>query len=303
MSEIAFFAEESSLFAAPYLAKELGARLYVILPRYNDIIIGGNTARTWFKGTEIRADHLIIIGYAALKEFSHFNHKYKSVAFIASESTICRKYEWVNEFLKRKDIPTYSMPDLMKYLTVSAIPVYQTVTVPEFYRGGGKLTINHSPRDADKRKYKGTALITRVLNELKQKYDFHFMVTSNQPHLVSMRMKVISNIFIDQVIYRNIEVPQDRWGGVIAYDGGFGKSGIEAMLLGCCLVTGGVPYDTSKYFPPPPVVWTSGVDLKNDIEKLITDKPYRLKITEDQKIWAQAYLNPHFVAKHITRHL
>jgi len=116
-------------------------------------------------------------------------------------------------------------------------------------------------------------------------------------------LKATSHIFIDQVIYKNPQVPQSRWGHKITYNGGLGKSGIEAMLMGICTITGGVEPDTSEWFPSPPVIWTSYDDFNMDMKRLIEDPDYRIKKAEDQKKWAEKYTSAEFVAKHVTQHL
>jgi hypothetical protein len=275
-----------------------------MLPEYNGIVSGGVKPIFWGGGRSIREDNIIIIGYAALYGIAPRIRSFKTTAFIASESTLCRKREWVNQFLSANKIFTYSMPDKQKFLTVETIPAYQTITVPRIERKkNDRIFIAHSSRNKDKYNTKGSAFIEETINALKKDYDIDFSLIMNVSHKESMRIKSAVDIFVDQLIYGNSAVPQDRWGGHILYDGGLGKSGIEAMLLGCCVVTGGPEPDTNPYFPPPPVKWTDKDNFEMDIRTLIEDEDYRIAKAKQQQLWANRYLHPKFVAKHITQHI
>ena len=115
MYEIAILAEESSVFAASHLARVMKVRLYVILPRYNDILDGGVKGIYWTANSVIKEKDIIVIGYAALKKISADIERFNSIAFIASESTICRERKWVSSFLiKNKNIKNTKILILQK---------------------------------------------------------------------------------------------------------------------------------------------------------------------------------------------
>jgi len=308
MKDLALFAEESSLFAAPHLAEALDVPLYVMLPQYNNLMGNGRQGIPWQEGRAIRESNIIIIGYTALTALMPriSAGRYRSIAVIFSDS-LCAKYcnEW-NILTHHHRITVYIMPDLAQYSRGKYIPAYQTINIQNINTNKAKegLIIAHSPRDNSKVIAKGSLAITRTINDLKKKHDFEYISITKKPYHACLHIKSQAHIFIDQLINGNPEVPQERWGRrQLKYKGGLGKSGIEAMLMGCCVITGGEEPDTNDYFPSPPVVWTSYEYFSMDLERLIEDPDYRIKKAEDQKEWAEKYTSAEFVAKHVTQHL
>jgi len=196
------------------------------------------------------------------------------------------------------------MPDMIPFLGVEIIPAYQTMIINPIPRVNNNiLTVAHSPRNGEKSKVKGTDYINEIVRGLKMKHQFNYIFIKNYPHKECLKLKAQSDIFIDQLIYGNPDVPQQRWGEEITYEGGLGKSGIEAMLLGCCVITGGRKPDTERYFPPPPIIWTDYDNFKDHLDALIKDKDLISLCKRGQQKWAETYLNPEFVSHHITRHI
>ena len=117
-----------------------------------------------------------------------------------------------------------------------------------------------------------------------------------------IRLKGESHIFVDNFVYKNPHVPQDRFGGEIRYDGALSKSGIEAMMLGCCVLTG-APRPDDDIIPTPPVVWCSYEDAERKLRRVIEDEGYREKKIAEQKEWVKRYCSAEFIKKHITQHL
>jgi len=302
MRDVAIFAEESSLFAAPFLADAIGCNLYVILTQYNNFF--GKKARQgifWEGGKAIKEKHLIIIGYAALKAMvisgDIKKKRFRSVAFIDSESAACRYWKWVDQFITENKIVHYAMPDKDPFIHHPYKPIYQTISVAAqgSYKNQEKPIIAHSPNNSIKARYKGTPFIMDVIKKLKNRHGFEYVNIQGLSMTDCLKLKLKANIFIDQMIYKNPDVPQDRWGGEIIYNGGLGKSGIEAMMLGACVITGGIEPDTSKYFPPPPVVWASYDNFLALLYELITNPDYRIQKAKEQKAWTKNYSTPTFV--------
>jgi len=305
MNSIAIFAEDSSLFACPYLAEALDCNLYTILQQYNNFFQGGRMAIDYNK-VSIKEENLITIGYVALKTIAEKIEKkhFKSVAAILSDSPGCRNYKWINDFVSRNNITVYCMPDLKSYCTGKTIPAYQTMNIDAgIINKPKKILISHSPSNTEKAVLKGTPQILEIIKQLKKFYDFDFYIIQELTMKTCLSIKKQSHIFIDQLIYKNPHVPQKRWGGEIIYNGGLGKSGIEAMFLGCCVITGGTVPETEPYFPPPPIQWTDYNNLYRDLKEILTYPVLIDHIAKEQRTWASKYLSYEFVAKHITQHL
>jgi len=305
MKDIAIFAEESSLFASPFLADALDCPLYVKLPQYNNLMGGGRKGIHYDGGKAIKEKNLIIVGVSALLSIADMIGRFKSVSVIFSDSLCASEYLTWNKIVDKYKIPVYIMPGLIPYCNGDYIPVYQTIKTifPVGTKPSDRIVIAHSPRDSVKRQVKGTPYIIKVIDDLKNKYPIELLLITNKTIKECIQLKSKAHIFIDQIVYGNKEIPQGRFGGKIRYEGDLSKSGQEAMILGCCTITGAVKPDTSRYFPCPPVIWTSYNDFPNDLEKTIQDTAYRNKKAEEQMMWAREYLSSEFVAKHITQHI
>lgn len=307
MKSIAIFTEECSLFASSYLAEAIGAELYVMIPEYNIFFGEEVNGKLWMGGDAIKEDNLIVIGAVALKNISQKikDNAFSSVAVILSDSVFCRDHKWVNDFVEQYNITVYAMPDITPFCNKTPIPVYQAMKIRQEAeeKPQDRLLISHSPNNPIKAITKGTPFIQKTLDKLKRIYDFDYDIIMGSTMKDCIRRKSRSHIFIDQMIYGNDDVPQKRWGEEIKYHGGLGKSGIEAILLGCCVITGGEKPNTGPFFPPPPVVWSSYDTFYSDLKELIVYKKLRDHKTLTQSRWAERYLSFEFISKHITQHI
>jgi len=274
-------------FAGNDLAKALKAKVFT----YND---------------DIDCENLIIIGTTCLQKYSKIENKnFKSVAVIFSDSKCCVNYKWWNCYTKENNISVYAMPDLYKFCINGYTPVYQTINTSKIKTEKNKmLTIVHSPGEKFKSNLKGTREIFEVVKELKKKYKFKYRCLRGLTREECMVEKARSNIFIDQLIYGNNKIiDYGRWGIGIKYCGGLGKSGLEAMALKSCVITGGKIGDTEPYFPKPPVIFTNYNSFYDDLENLIKNESLRNILTDNQYEWSKKYTSPEFVAMNVTRHI
>jgi len=236
-------------------------------------------------------DHLIIFGIISL---SYIQHKHiifpniKKCTLIISDTTFKRNINRWNTYIKtHKNIEVLIMPDLIRFLNtnIKYRPYYQHINIDgvELQEKTNDVTISHSPGLKYKSNLKGTTGIIKVL----QGYDLDVI------HEVSwnecIRRKSKSHYFVDQI---------DINGG-IGYSGGLGKSGLEAMLLGCLTITDGQPIVTEPYFPNPPVVYANYSTLHSTIEYYINSKVQYDNVVKLQKEWAVKYLSKDFVKNNI----
>lgn len=299
--------EESSLFAVPYFAEMLDAELYVMLPAYNNFFQNGRQGIDWQGGSVVNGDNLFVVGAVALRGIApkiEAGH-YKTVAIILCGSAFCRDYVWVNDFIKHNRVTVYCMSDKVPYLQHDYIPAFQALKIKEgvIVEKKSKLTIGHSPSNPQKAIHKGTPQILKTIEKLHKSYYFDFLLIQNMTMDECLKAKSSCHIFIDQLIHGNPHVPQDYFGGQIRYEGGLGKSGLEAMLLNSCVITGGVPADTKGYFPPPPITWTNLGNFYEDLKDLIVQGDKRDALTREQNVWATQYCSYEFARKHFTQHI
>jgi len=302
MSRIAILTKSCKYFAVPFLAKALGADLYTMDHTQDTFFGGGDNVRT-YENRKIDCEHLIVIGTRALLAIKNHISSYKSVAVVFSDTNCCILRDAWLPLVKRYGVTVYAMPDLFQYCTCEKYPIYQTMTLPKMdtTKTEGPVTILHSP--GKKAQHKGTREIMAVVNLLKQTHDIKLKILTKETWFGCLREKAGAHIFIDQLVYKNRFVKQSRFGGKIPYLGALGKSGLEAMLLGCCTVTGSPVPDVRPYYAIPPVIFTDVERVYNDLEMLITNPETRQQYAEKQREWAEYYLSPAFMASHITRHI
>ena len=78
-----------------------------------------------------------------------------------------------------------------------------------------------------------------------------------------------------------------------------GKSGLEAMHLGCLTITYGKGYDTE--IPAPPVAWCVKDSFREVLEYYIKNEKERIELAAKQKEWALKYASYDFAAQNVLR--
>lgn len=152
------------------------------------------------------------------------------------------------------------MADLVPYCKQYDKLFYHPFEWDEPYVKNKELTIAHSPYSKTKRVQKGTDFILSVVPDVD--------VIMGVSWVESIRRKSKAHIFIDQV---------ER----VGYPGGIGKSGIEAMAVGCMTLTSGVSIDGE--IPAPPVIRVSRGNLREKLQDI--------EYSTEQQIWVEDYLN------------
>jgi hypothetical protein len=142
------------------------------------------------------------------------------------------------------------------------------------------MLISHSPFHEKQMRFKGTSFIKKTVEDLN--IDFDLITGASWSE--TLARKSLSHIFIDQI--------QD--GKKVAT--GVGKSGLEAMLLKCMVMSEAVIEDCED-IPAPPVVYTTKERLRDDILTYVHNDAERHLVIEEQYEWASTYLNYDFIAK------
>ena len=241
-----------------------------------------------------RGDTIIIVSAYAYrvaierKGQDYFNN-FKRVIIILTDSIFMRDSVELNEKFKNFDV--FATNCKMQYRVGFPTKVYYQPFDLSAYKHdkNKKLTLGHSPFCNERMHDKGTDQILEIFKRSGCDYD---VVSGQTPWADCMVRKSKCHIFVDQISHaRGFWNTPDDWMG------GIGKSGLEAMLLGCLVITrlNKVDYD----IPAPPVV----VCNKENIEELLTYyiniSSARNSVITQQYQWAEKYLDPDFCAKRI----
>lgn len=253
-----------------------------------------NTSR--FMDILFHADNLIIFSiYSATFLLKLIGEKkllssFKKITIIISDSKYVARHEFWNKFLlNNPQIKVLIMPDLLYLINkdIKYKAYYQHIPLLGSLPPKTKeVTIAHSPGLKFKSNLKGTKTIQRELKGLV------LDIISKERWDNCIKRKAKAHFFIDQLQTGN-------YASGSHYQGGIGKSGLEAMLVGCLTLTSGIIPDTEPTFPKCPVVIVTDKTLRKTIDYYISNpQSYKEKVQEQQD-WAKKYLSREFVLSNI----
>jgi len=216
------------------------------------------------------SDHYIVVGAVSLGALprKYYNN---GVTVILTDSVFMQDHDKYNSIFRANGWRVWAMPDLAPLAKTENI-YYQPFIIPQLDVRKTEL-ICHSPYCEAKMKQKGTEFIVAVC----AKHNLPIEVITGKSWRETILIKARHRFFIDQ-IFR-----------------GLGKSGLEAMLLDCAVLSGVKPEGENL----PPIVWTDKKNLETDLLRLIFDRQYTDDIVRNQKVWAVKNLDCKYVAGRI----
>jgi len=151
---------------------------------------------------------------------------------ILTDSHYLRNYDRLNVEFDAAGVNVMAMPDLMPYRQGRPTAIYY----PPFNLCNHKrkkndhFTICHSPGPKAATNEKGTLQIReQVQRFLHNNPGAEYIEITGKTHAESIEIKSKAHVFIDQLVPPGVK-PN-------GYAGGLGKSGVEAMQLGCYTIT------------------------------------------------------------------
>lgn len=136
------------------------------------------------------------------------------------------------------------------------------------------LRVGHSPT---RRTAKGTDDIIAVINNLKKKIKFEFVLIEGVPHKKCMELKATCDIGLDQI---------GNYAGT-----GYGRSGLEFLALATPAVTE-IPDEYEHLLPDHPFVKATKKNLEEVLYTLLTDAGLRQKKRMQGLTWARKFPSP-----------
>ncbi len=131
-----------------------------------------------------------------------------------------------------------------------------------------KLTICHAPT---KRYLKGTDYVLKTVDELKNKYDFEFLLIENTPHKEVLKIKEEKcDVLIDQLT---------DFGGF-----GYGMNSVECLSMGIpCITYINQPYE--DFLKTHPFINANKDNIKEVLEKILRKPEILLKKSSESRKW------------------
>ena len=254
-------------------------------------------ARFGFKHIPARGDDLIIVScitYDHLKVvlgesmFNRILKGYTRVHIVITDGHFACSPAYYNNMFTQYDVLTTGCKRNFRG-DLPTKTYYQPFDLSMFDKmKNDHLTIGHSPFSKSKFREKGTGEIIKSTD----KYNFDLITGVSWKECLIRKAKC--HIFVDQIDNDDRDKFKFTTKGYVWP--ALGKSGLEAMHLGCLVITGGKGYDTD--IPAPPVAWCDG-NFKEVLEYYIKNESERLKLATEGQAWALKYSTYDFAARNV----
>ena len=255
-------------------------------------------AKYGYKHIYPSGDDLIIVScitYDHMKEqldkvFRNILNSYQRIHVVITDGRYARNPDYYNQEFKGFDVLTTGCKRHFR----EPLPVktyYQPFDLSLFSLNKNKdLTISHSPFVKSKYKEKGTLEIIDSTN------GYNLDLITGLSWKACIERKARSHIFVDQIDHYDrdkfkFKSPDYVWPAL-------GKSGIEAMHLGCLVITYGAEQKTE--IPSPPVAWCNG-NFKEILDYYIKNERERIEMAMAAREWALKYASYDFAAQNVLR--
>ncbi len=176
-------------------------------------------------------------------------------------------YEYVKDFYKNV------------YIIKQAIDIeqYQANIKPQ----NDKLCIVHAPTSAG---IKGTPYVIKVIEELKDKYDFDFKLVQGTSHLEAKKIYEMADIIIDQLL-----------------TGTYGLLAIEAMAMGKVVICWISEDMKNNYSDELPIISANPDTLKEKLEYIIKNKDMLEEVGKRSRQFVEKYHNSEMIVKDLLK--
>jgi hypothetical protein len=232
----------------------------------------------------VEGDAFILVGLALWNLFDRrILDNYKRVVVVIPDGPFMRKKDYFNKALKGYDVFTTNCK--YQFADFPVKEYYQPFNIQIPVEKNRDLTIGHSVFVKAKEREKGSKEILRIARETGADVDFIHDLNWYD----NLRRKAKCHIFVDQIDHFDAHV--------FGWNGGIGKSGLEAMLLDCLVLSWGK--FEGRELPAPPIAWCDKDSFEDVLTYYIFHKKERDEKIAAQKEWALKYLNPDFCAKRI----
>lgn len=250
------------------------------LEEADTIVIAATSPLDWIRGTFGSWDIL----------------KSKKVKIVIGDSYYVNNHVRMNEIFEECSIEVFIMPDIMKWCTVDCKPYYPPC-IPIENNVPYKMdpfTITHLPGGKGSMELKGTGKIKDLVGNVKSKIPKVVYETRgilNWEQIIDLKKN--TTLYVDQLVKNNNTAKPNRF-GKIEYDGGLGKNGIEAMMLGIPTITSGNDIQDGL-----PMMWVDPENFEEVVCTLIENEKLLLNYRKRQQEWALANCTHTAVAKYV----
>jgi len=236
-------------------------------------------------------DDLVVVGALCFDRIRNMSLQYNRKHIVITDGRFARYPEKYNHLLRGWDVITTACKRHFR----EPLPVktyYQPFDLSHIDSTKNKvLTVGHSPFGEMKFREKGTEHIIETCADLGVNLDLITGVSWQQ----CLKRKAKCHIFVDQIDHYDRHKFKIRSGYVWP---ALGKSGLEALHLGCCVITYGKGYDTD--IPAPPVAWCRD-NFRAVLEICIKNEKERNELSKAGKAWALQFANYEFAAEQVLK--
>ncbi|CTQ55426.1 hypothetical protein LP7551_03969 [Roseibium album] len=218
-----------------------------------------------------------------------------TACLLVTDSYLLNDNKGINSLYSQfPSLKIFAMPDLIPFIYDREIfPFYPVVDCQqheEDERPNTPLLVGHSPSRHTRFGQKGTEFILNVLQKHEIKYD----LITGLDYATALQRKSQLDVFVDQISYEKFDS--------LSWSGGIGKSGLEAMALGCAVVTSGYLADTEPFMPIPPIVFVDRTNFENRMVSLMSNPEEIAHLSNAGRDWIQKYATPKVAIDFLIEH-
>lgn len=226
--------------------------------------MGAEAAMAVLAETIEHADMTLAIGETGLRLLLSIENvdwlRTKRIAAFMVDTAYARNPRAANAIIRELGVTAvFALPNLIPCAPSWAVPMWMPIAMPENIHKAERVTIVHSPGTLKKRAQKGSDLIERMIDRLRDDgAAFDYETLMGLPQAEVMRRKARAHVVIDQVARQDCEH-------------GLGLSGLEGLACGAVTLSA-MPYEgnTAGFIPSPPVIPVySEIRLLDELSQLM----------------------------------
>lgn len=238
-----------------------------------------------------KSRHYIFVGAGVLTRVDLSSLDSRKTVVI-TDSHYLREKHIIDGLISKHNIEVFCMADLWSYCSFDKKMYVHPFSDISPCDKSEDLIISHSPYSHFKMKLKGSNGIRKAVDLVRERYpDIKYDCILGLEWKDCLKRKSQSHIFIDQLC---VGTHADDY----SYQGGIGKSGLEAMLMKSLTFASGNPVESD--IPKNPYVSVSSIqELSESLIHFINNPIEMERKIEEQYNWARKYTNPSLVVKRL----
>lgn len=204
---------------------------------------------------------------------------------VTDENEIINRLEFLGKCIDNCIVSDYELYEYVKDYYKNVYFIKQAIDIQKYdikrKEKKKELCIVHAPTSPE---IKGTDSVLKVIEELKSKYSFNFILVQGMSHSEAKKIYEEADIIIDQLRI-----------------GSYGLLAIEAMAMGKAVICYISDPMKDKYPKDLPIISANPDNLKDKLEYLISNKDMIPEIGKNGRLFIEKYHDSNLIAKDLLK--